>query len=231
MCGRYAHTRTPDQLLLDFNARLGEFFEPIEPDWNMAPTRRAPIVVGRDGESHHARVRELVTARWGLVPSWAKDASIGNRLINARSETVAEKRAFRSAFAKRRAIVPVDGYYEWVTSAGGLKQPYYLSVPAGLALAGLYEWWRDPAESWRLSFTILTTSAEGEDGRIHDRAPLLVPDDVIDEWLAAEPAPDLVHDLIPATPGRLEVWPVDPAVGNVRNNGPQLIEPQLNESS
>lgn len=121
-----------------------------------------------------------MTAKWGLVPSWAKDPSIGHRMINARSETVADKPAFRTAFEKRRAIVPADGFYEWYQPevADGEKrppkQPFYMSAPGGLGLAGLYEFWKDAEGQWLLTYTILTTSAEGEDGRIHDRAPLLV---------------------------------------------------------
>ena len=223
MCGRYAHTRTPDQLLLDFSARLGDLFEDVGPDHNMAPTKKAPIVVGRSEES--AAVRELVTGTWGLVPGWAKDPSIGSRMINARIETVAEKPAFRTAFGKRRAVVPVDGYYEWYVPEAGPKQPFFLSRPGGLSLAGLYEWWKRPDGTWHLSFTILTTAAEGVDGILHDRAPLIVPPDVLDDWLAPEPAPDLLAVLEPATPGRVDAWPVSRAVGNVRNNGPELVVP------
>ncbi len=229
MCGRYATSRTSAALLNDFEARLGELFEDTGADYNVAPTKRAPIIVGRntDGDFH----RELVTAKWGLVPSWAKDASIGNRLINARSETVAQKPSFRSAFAKRRAIIPVDGYYEWYQPVGAegekapAKQPFFLSDPAGLALAGLYEFWKDPAEQWLLTFTILTTSAEGADSMIHDRAPLLVSAEQTDRWLAAEPWPTALTELRAATPGVVTAWPVSTAVNNVRNNGPQLVEP------
>jgi putative SOS response-associated peptidase YedK len=170
------------------------------------------------------------------VPSWAKDRSIGNRMINARSETVAEKPAFRSAFARRRAIVPADGYYEWYAGEGpkAPKQPFYITAAGDgdardvLALAGLYEFWRPSRdEPWLLTFTILTTSAEGADGLLHDRAPLLVRPEVRDTWLApiARPAGELLDLLVPATPGRLEAWPVSTQVNNVRHNGPELVEP------
>lgn len=221
MCGRYAHSRTPDQLLIDFGAQRGEYFHDVGPDWNMAPSKRAPIIVGRHVEGH--LVRELDTATWGLVPPWAKDPSIGSRLINARIETVTQKPSFRAAFATRRAIVVADGYYEWEATSAGPKQPWFLSQATTLALAGLYEWWKKPDDSWLLSFTILTTAAEGEDGRIHDRAPLLVPAELRDDWLAPSPAADLLVELEPATPGRLAAWPVGRDVGNVRNNGPELI--------
>ena len=229
MCGRYATSRTPTTLVDDFEADLGDLFEDTGADYNLAPTKLAPLVVGRTSDD--AFRRELVTAKWGLVPSWAKDPSIGNRMINARSETVAEKPAFRKAFAQRRAIVPADGFFEWYQPEapdGGKrppKQPFFMSAPGGLGLAGLYEFWKDPEGQWLLTYTILTTSAEGEDGRIHDRAPLIVEPDAVDHWLRNEPWPDALDHLVPATPGVLDAWPVSTEVNNVRNNGPQLVEP------
>jgi len=229
VCGRYATSRTPSTLVADFEADLGELFEDVGPDYNVAPTKLAPLVVGRSDDGRPRR--ELVTAKWGLVPSWAKDPSIGSRLINARSETVAHKPAFRSAFGTRRAIVPADGFYEWYQPQVGpdgtkpAKQPFFMSAEGGLGLAGLYEFWKDPEGRWVLTYTILTTSAEGEDGRIHDRAPLLVDVEHAERWLAAEPWPDAVDHLRPATPGALRAWPVSTLVNNVRNNGPELIEP------
>lgn len=238
MCGRYATSRTPTDLARDFEARLSDGAASLEADYNVAPTATAPLVIGRTEEPAPAGApptREVVAAGWGLVPSWAKDRSIGNRMINARSETVAEKPAFRKAFAARRAVVPADGYYEWYAGPDGSaskqpKQPFFITDAdrAGLALAGLYEFWRPaPDAEWLLTFTVLTTSAEDAEGRLHDRAPLLVPTASIDEWLAPRPL-DGVHWrdlLVPATPGRLVAYPVDRAVGNVRNNGPHLVEP------
>ncbi|TXJ04970.1 MAG: SOS response-associated peptidase [Aeromicrobium sp.] len=232
MCGRYATTRNGDQLARDFLATLGEHFVERAPDYNMAPTKQAAIVVQRHDDTG-AR-REIVTARWGLIPSWSRDEKIASRLINARSETVAQKPSFRSAFAKRRAIIPVDGYYEWHQSthpsAPKTKQPFYLSRPGGLNLAGLYEWWQQPDGEWRLTFSILTTSAEGDEGIIHDRAPLHVPADLYDDWLAPEPAPELLNALVPATPGFVEAWPVSDRVNAVRNNGAELARPLPLES-
>jgi putative SOS response-associated peptidase YedK len=244
MCGRYATTRTARDLDDAFEARLGDGVELPEADWNVAPTKTAPLVVGRrreDADESAAPRRELHAAVWGLVPSWARDRSIGNRMINARSETVAEKPAFRKAFATRRAVVPADGYYEWYAGQGpkGPKQPFYITASERdgerdvLGLAGLYEFWRPSREDpWLLSFTILTTSAEGADGLLHDRAPLLVGPDVRDAWLApvARPAEELLDLLVPATPGRLDAWPVSTQVNNVRHNGPELVEPLAAES-
>lgn len=229
MCGRYATSRTPATLQDDFEADLGDLFTDSGADYNLAPTKPAPLVVGRTRDDTVRR--ELVTAKWGLVPSWAKDPSIGNRLINARSETVAEKPSFRTAFAKRRAIVPADGFYEWYqpeAPEGGRrppKQPFFMSAEGGLGLAGLYEFWKDPQGEWLLTYTILTTSAEGEDGRIHDRAPLIVEPDHVEQWLAPEPWSDALDHLVPATPGTLSAWPVSTEVNHVRNNGPHLVEP------
>ncbi|MRK03103.1 SOS response-associated peptidase [Aeromicrobium sp. S22] len=239
MCGRYATTQTAASLHQAFEADLaGSFVEP-EPDYNMAPTKLAPVVIGRRDEatdpSAPAR-RELLTAKWGLIPSWAKDPSIGNRMINARSETVAEKPAFKKAFARRRALVPADGYYEWYAGepAEGkkkpTKQPFYITPKDGsvLAMAGLYEFWKDrEADDWVISFTILTTTAEDSLGHVHERMPLFLEPQAYDAWL--DPAPrgtdELLGLLIPAAPGRLDAFPVSTAVNNVRNNGPELILP------
>jgi putative SOS response-associated peptidase YedK len=175
------------------------------------------------------------------VPSWAKDPSIGNRMINARMETVAEKPAYKRAFAKRRCLLPADGYFEWYptqqqTSAGKpRKQPFFIR-PADhgvLAMAGLYEIWRDPTRDeddparFRWTCTVLTTEAEDAVGHIHDRMPLTVERDRWGQWLdpTLSDRDDLLGLLVPAAPGRLEAYPVSTAVSNVRNNGPELVEP------
>jgi len=216
-----------------FEADLVSVDAELEPDFNLAPTKTAPIVIGRDGG------RELTTARWGLVPSWAKDRSIGNRLINARAETVAEKPAFRRAFASRRTLVPADGYYEWY--AGELdergkprKQPFFIRPKDGsvMAMAGLHEFWKDPAtDEWLVTFTVITTTAEDALGHIHERMPLMVQPERWDQWLA--PAPRAVEELLglltPAAPGLLDAYPVSTAVNNVRNNGPELVAPLASE--
>jgi putative SOS response-associated peptidase YedK len=245
MCGRYATSRTSTRLTDDFDAGLAVAEDEITADFNMAPTKRAPLVIARASQDSGATTRELLTAKWGLVPSWAKDPAIGNRMINARSETVDEKPSFKRAFAKRRAVVPLDGFYEWYqgpdTGSGKPpKQPFFITGHTpdghgeGLGVAGLYEFWK-PKEpgpdgqepEWLVTFTILTTAAEGEDGRLHDRAPWIVPPEHLDAWLDPAPHPraDLFALLLPATPGRLQAWPVSTAVNNVRNNGPELVRP------
>jgi putative SOS response-associated peptidase YedK len=210
--------------------------EPLGPDFNVAPTKKVYAVLNRpDGP------RDLRVVSWGLVPFWAKDPKIGSRMINARMETVGEKPAFRQAFAKRRCLLPADGYYEWYptsqrTKAGKpLKQPFFIRPKDGssLAMAGLYEIWRDKEKAeddpsrFLWTCTVLTTEAEDDVGMIHDRMPLLVERDRWDAWLDPErtATDDLAGLLVPAAPGRLEAYPVSTAVNAVRNNGPELVEP------
>jgi putative SOS response-associated peptidase YedK len=179
--------------------------------------------------------RQLRTVRWGLVPSWAKDPKIGSRLINARVETVADKPAFRKAFAKRRCLLPADGYFEWYGEERGKKQPFFIHPPDGgvLAMAGLYEFWRDPAKddddptAWLTTCTVITTSAPDDLGRIHDRMPMLVERARYDEWLdpSVQDLDSLRSLLVPAAPGRLTAYPVSKDVNSVRNDGAHLIEP------
>ena len=249
MCGRYASSRRPEDLVEEFEIDRSEVAEPLAADYNVAPTKPVYAVVERpprdseagDPPQAGAVQRQLRTVRWGLVPFWAKDLSIGNRLVNARVETVHEKPAFRRAFASRRCLLPADGYYEWYpteqrTSAGKpLKQPFFIRPADGgvLAMAGLYEIWRDPAKDeddpdrfvW--TCTVLTTSAEDAVGHLHDRMPLLVEPDRYAAWLdpTGSAVDDLRQLLVPAAPGRLEAYPVSTRVNNVRNNGPELLEP------
>ena len=246
MCGRYAAAKDPAALVEEFEV-VAPPEELLEPDYNVAPTKRVYIVLDREREEH--RERTLVVARWGLIPSWAKDPSIGSRMINARAETVAEKPAFRRAFAKRRCLVPADGYYEWVAptspdapdspeskkgKAGKpLKQPFFIHPSDGssLAMAGLYEWWRDPSRSeddplaWRLTCTILTTDAADEVGQIHDRMPMTIARGDWAAWLDPGTGAGASELLRPALGPTLEAYPVSVAVSSVRNNSPELIIP------
>ncbi|HVE74454.1 MAG TPA: SOS response-associated peptidase [Mycobacteriales bacterium] len=221
MCGRYASSRGASALIEHFDIPEPPE-EVLPPKWNVAPTDPVYVVLQRP-----ERPRQLRVVRWGLVPSWAKDAKGGARFINARRETVADKPAFRAAYQRRRCLVPADGYYEWQRRDGG-KQPYYLSRRDGapLAMAGLYEIWRSPQEDqWLWTCTVITTDAPDELGAIHDRTPLLVPSSDWDRWLDPEvedPGTDL---LVPGTPDVLAAWPVAPAVGSVANDGPDLITP------
>jgi putative SOS response-associated peptidase YedK len=246
MCGRYASSRRPEDLVEEFEIDKVEAKEALVPDYNVAPTKQVYAVVERpdskDGEeSGKEPERQLRTLSWGLVPFWAKDPAIGNKMINARMETVHEKPAFRRAFASRRCLLPADGYYEWYatsqkTKAGKpLKQPFFIHPADGsvMAMAGLYEIWRDPTraeddpERFKWTCTVITTTAEDELGRIHDRMPLLVERDRYDAWLdptTSDPA-QLKGLLVPAAPGRLEAYPVSTMVNSVRNNGAELLDP------
>jgi putative SOS response-associated peptidase YedK len=255
MCGRYASSRRPEDLAEEFEidrATLAEtVVEPLAPDYNVAPTKPVYAVVTRPsrpdegGEQEEPGERQLRVLRWGLVPFWAKDPSIGSRLINARVETVGEKPAFRQAFTKRRCLLPADGYFEWYptqqrTKAGKpLKQPFYIRPKDDhpLAMAGLYEIWRDPTrgdddpERFRWTCTVITTTAEDEVGRIHDRMPMLVEPGRYAAWLdpTLTDPDELTGLLVPAAPGRLEAYPVSTAVNSVKNNGPELLEPLATE--
>lgn len=251
MCGRYASSRRPEDLVEEFEIEQPEVKESLVADYNVAPTKEVYAVLSRppSKEKERPAQRQLRVVTWGLVPSWAKDPAIGNRLINARVETVAEKPAFRKAFASRRCLLPADGYYEWYTPEHEgqdtpgedkkrkkpRKQPFFIHHPDGsvLAMAGLYEIWRDPTKGdddpdrFRWTCTILTTDAEDDLGRIHDRMPLLVERDKYGAWLdPTQSDPELLSGLlVPAAPGRLEAYPVSTMVNNVKNNGPELVEP------
>lgn len=233
MCGRYVSASDRARLLEQFHAVAVDEPE-LAPDYNVAPSKPVYAVLEREHADAPA-VRELRIVQWGLIPSWAKDAKIGNRLVNARLETAGQKPSFRAAYTRRRCLLPADGYYEWYTPEipKARKQPYFIHSPDGhpLALAGLYEIWRDPTvvrddpASLRWTCTILTTTATDDLGRIHDRAPLLVPESQFDGWLDPSlPAPP-ADALIPAAPGLLRADPVATTVNNVANNGPELIKP------
>lgn len=241
MCGRYAAAKDPAALVEEFEV-VSAPAEELRPDYNVAPTKKVYVVV--DKARDEALERSLVVARWGLVPSWAKDPAIGSRMINARAETVAEKPAFRRAFAKRRCLVPADGYYEWYlptspdapVGKGGkpLKQPFYIHPSDGssLPMAGLYEWWRDSTRAdddphaWLLTCTVITTEASDEVGRIHDRMPMTIAPADWAAWLDPGLGPDEATALLaPAAAVRLDAYPVSTLVNSVRNNGPELLAP------
>lgn len=229
MCGRYATSKTSDALAEEFAAQVAESALAVEPDWNVAPTKPAPIVIERPPKDDHAGGREVLLARWGLVPSWAKDPKIGSRMINARSETVAQKPAFAKAFAQRRAVIPADGYYEWYAGQAG-KQPFFIAPKdrSTLAMAGLFEFWKATADApWLITFTVITTTASDDLGHLHDRTPMMLVGEQIDAWLDPAPRPtdELLGIMTPAVPGRLDAWPVSTQVNDHRHNGPQLVEP------
>ncbi len=246
MCGRYASSRRPEDLLEEFEITLAPAQVPrIEPDWNVAPTKEVYAVLERpprtEDEQELPAQRQLRVLTWGLIPFWAKQPGIASRMINARMETVAEKPAYRRPFERRRCLLPADGYYEWYateqTNSKGKprKQPFFIRPTDGgtLAMAGLYEIWRDPDkpddadDRFRWTCTVLTTSAEDSLGHIHARMPLMLEPGRYDDWLdpTLNDKDTLLGLLTPAAPGRLEAYPVPTLVSNVANNGPELVDP------
>jgi putative SOS response-associated peptidase YedK len=246
MCGRFAASTKPEDIVELFDVRQWDPAETLAPSWNVAPTDPVLAVLERVPKGADEPVRQLRGLRWGLVPSWSKSRETAVKMINARADTVHEKPAYRQAFASRRCLLPVDGYYEWRTieaeSGRGKprKQPFFVSRVDGapLALAGLYEFWRDrgyPAdhpEAWLVTCTIVTTEAEELLAPIHERMPLYLQPDTFDDWL--DPSlddPDEARSLlVPPAPGLLRVTAVSSAVGNIRNNHPGLTEPATPES-
>jgi putative SOS response-associated peptidase YedK len=222
MCGRFAFYSPHEAVVRVFG--LPEDTPEIEPRYNIAPTTFIPAV-----RADVAGTRRLALLYWGLVPVWAKEKSIGSRMINARAETLREKPAFRSAYRKRRALVPADGYYEWMKLGAREKQPYFIQPASGtpFALAALWENWRDPATGEALqSCTLITTQAPRSIAHIHDRMPLILPASAYAEWLdpGNEDAERLDRLLQPEGAGKLVARPVSRAVSNARNEGAGLVE-------
>jgi putative SOS response-associated peptidase YedK len=238
MCGRYVSVKTTSDLLAEFDAVDETGDEAAEPDYNVAPTTNVRIVFNRPphGEARQADpVRQLRRARWGLVPSWAKDLSVGNRMFNARAESMTEKSAFSRPFAVRRCLVPADGWYEWqrITGPDGkpAKQPFLMTPQDGhsLGLAGLYEFWKPkdvPDAEWVVSTTILTVAAQGELAEIHDRMPLVIDRHDWARWLDPnQPGPaELLRPHDEVAQEHLELRPVSSKVNSVTNNAPDLLE-------
>ncbi len=230
VCGRYAAAKDTATLVDEFQVEA--VLEPAPAaSFNVAPTDQVALVVDRPVDEQVQR--QLRRARWGLVPSWAKDPSIGSRMINARWENAAQKPAFRAAFARRRALIPADGYFEWYlptpAPAGGRpkKQPYFIhrSDGASVALAGLYEFWRPtPEDDWLVSVSVLTTDSRGPLAMIHDRMPVIIAPEGYQRWL--DPTTSVGPDFDLFVPVEdLTAHPVSTAVNSVRNNSPELVEP------
>jgi putative SOS response-associated peptidase YedK len=226
MCGRFVSATPPDQIAAYFGTQAPEAV--LEPSFNVAPTNDVYAVLA-DGSTRH-----LDAFHWGLVPLWAKDPKIGSRMINARAETLAEKSAYKSAFKRRRCIIPADGFFEWrkdpAAPAKAKKQPYFIHRPDGepYALAGLWEVWKGPNKDQEplRSCTIITTSPNAPMAAIHDRMPVILPPAAWDTWLDRE-----VDDLellgkllVPSAPEIIAMHPVSTDVNNVRNKGRHLIE-------
>jgi len=226
MCGRFT-LRTPPSVVQTLFSTAAP--PAVTPRYNIAPTQRAPVV--RRAADTNQAANEIALARWGLTPSWAKDLKSAARMINARSETASSKPAFRAAFKRRRCLVPADGYFEW-KKQGKEKTPIYFTRDDGslLALAGLWESWRDPEDEAAEpveSFTILTTAANSLATEVHDRMPVIIDRSDFDLWLDPGAAPDdqLQELFRPYDSGALRATVVSSHVNKVANDDPQCIEP------
>jgi putative SOS response-associated peptidase YedK len=250
VCGRYASFREAQDLADAFAVSpeaVAEDVRLLPPSWNVAPTDAVRVVVEREPhdpppEAAQPAERSLRLARWGLVPGWAKDPSVGARMINARVESLATKPAFRRALVARRCLVPAEGYYEWKKPDPSApprtpKQPFWIHAEDGapLAFAGLYEFWRDRSRAdddplrWLVSMTIVTGGPSTDDpalAEIHDRAPVILDRSLWDAWLdPRQTDPTAALGLLAKPPGALVATPVSTAVNHVGTNGPELIEP------
>ncbi len=219
MCGRYSLIADIQDLARQFEFD-GSGFEKL-PSYNVAPTQQALTVTNGEG-------RRAEYMRWGLIPSWAKDASIGSRMINARSETVSQKTSFRNALQRRRCLVLADGFYEW-QKAGKGKRPMRIVLGSRepFAFAGLWESWRDPQGGTVRSCTIITTQANDLLRPIHERMPVILPRDLEEFWLDGDVTdPAALSDVLAPYPGDLmEAYEVSTLVNRAGNNGPELIVP------
>lgn len=226
MCGRFALMTPTEQLAMMFDVpeTAVATLPPSIPRYNIAPTQ--PVVAIRLDE--HGE-RDLTFFHWGLIPSWSKDIQIGSRMINARSETVTEKPSFRTAFKRRRCLIPADGFYEWQKQADG-KQPMFIrpsdEAERPFALAGLWEFWSDPEGGTIQSCTILTTTPNELMAPIHNRMPVIVEPEDFDLWLHPEPDPEQgLHLLRPYPAAKMVAYPVSTLVNNPRNDNPECIQP------
>jgi len=241
MCGRFVVARTIGEISLIFEADevLGDY---ELPSYNLAPTQSVPILVDRaferdeDGNPLGELSREFHSARWGLVPRWSKSVAEMSPLFNARIETLFEKPSFKDAVLRRRCLIPASGYFEWQVDSAGAKRPIYINAgeEGMFAFAGIYEWWADPAKAagdpsrWLLSASIVTKAAAPELAHIHDRNPVLLSPDTLDEWL--DPSADATPELLEAVAavsdeiaGEALFYEVGAEVGKVGSNGPTLI--------
>jgi putative SOS response-associated peptidase YedK len=226
VCGRFVSASPPDEIARYFDAEPPDAV--LEPSYTVAPTNDVYAVTDDGG------IRRVEAFHWGLVPFWAKDPKIGSKMINARAEGIETKNAYRSAFKKRRCIIPVDGFYEWQKLPGQkTKQPHYIHRPDGepLAFAGLWEVWKGPKDAPEpgpplRSCTIITTTPNEKMAEIHDRMPVILPPSKWAEWL--DPTNDdtetLGKLLVPAPPQIITMHPVSTEVNRVSNKGAELID-------
>ncbi|XWK89291.1 MAG: SOS response-associated peptidase [Phormidium sp.] len=221
MCGRYSFNQVAEAIADKFQVKE---VPPLSPRYNIAPTQQIATVSVNSESSE----RQLKMLRWGLIPSWAKDAKMGAKLINARAETVAEKPAFRSAFKKRRCLILADGFYEWQTQ-NGEKQPFYFRLENGetFAFAGLWEHWEKGEGEPIESCTILTTEANELMRPIHERMPVILESKNYEQWLDTEAKKvELLQSLLQPYPTEeMTAYPVSTKVNNPKNDRAECIQP------
>jgi putative SOS response-associated peptidase YedK len=225
MCGRFSQQRPASELAEIFAAE--PLADELGPRFNVAPTDDALVVVQRDDR------RAITAYRWGLIPHWADSSKVGSRMFNARAETLTSSPAFRDALRRKRCLVPVDGFYEWKRE-GTRRQPFLIAQADGrpLALAGLWSGWRDPAADRVIrTFTIVTAGPNAQVAELHDRMPVVVPEEAWSTWLdpGLDDSAELQGLLQPNEAVDLRILAVSRLVNDVRNDGPELIEPASDE--
>lgn len=218
MCGRFAIHTSVQEIMKYAKVTGGRV--PWQPSYNIAPSQAVPVVLHREGN------KQLTLAKWGLIPFWAKDRSIGNKLINARAETIDQKPSFRQAFQRKRCLIPASGFYEWDKKT---RQPYYIKLKNQelFFFAGLWDTWHGNDESNLLSCTIITTSANETIQLHHHRMPVILPQDALSEWTDTPESEtkNLKKLLTPYPSEEIELYPASKMVNSVKNNSPELIQP------
>ena len=219
MCGRFTRTVSVEAAAKAFD--VDEISSELKASYNIAPTQKVAVIV-KDGK------KKLIEVRWGLVPSWAKDIAIGNKMINARAETITQKASFKNAFKKRRCLIVADGFYEWQKVGDG-KRPVYIRLKSGqpFGLAGLYETWRSPEGEEIMTCAIITTEPNELMQPIHDRMPVIIPKDNQDLWLDPQVQEEAVlRDLLAPYPAdAMQAYPVSRRVNSPANNSAECIKP------
>ncbi len=222
MCGRFSNDAKPEQIEKEF--KIGKLNPKLfTPRYNIAPTQMIPVVLEQSGE------RVIESLRWGLIPSWSKDESIGSKMINARAETLAEKPSFRDAFKKHRCIIPASGFYEWQKQSKGAKQPFYFRMKDKdvFGFAGLYEQWLDKETGEQIeTFTIITTEANKVLEPIHERMPVILKSKDYDQWLDAKEkdTSELQKLLAPYPSEKMKSYAVSKSVNSPSKDSPELIK-------
>ena len=218
MCGRFAQADPLEIIAEQFG--IDEIDFDLSPRYNVAPGQQVAVVIKEE-------TRIMADHKWGLVPFWAKDPSIGNRMINARAETVLEKPSYKNAMKKRRCLIPASGFYEWKKD-GKVKVPHYFRLKSGkpFGLAGLWETWKDPDGNELKTFTIITTEPNELAARVHNRMPVIIPEEGYHTWLDTANPPQKAQALLAPYPaGQMEAYPVSTMVNSPANDTEELVRP------